>query len=40
MAGPVPAINVFVTQRSKSWITGLSPVMTLMVWRLPNIKRV
>jgi hypothetical protein len=38
MAGLVPAIHVFVTQRRKSWITGPSPVMTPIVRRLPNIK--
>ena len=32
MAGLVPAIYVFVTQSKKSWITGPSPVMTLIVW--------
>jgi len=37
MAGLVPAIHVFVTHRRKSWITGPSPLMTLIVW-LPNIK--
>jgi len=28
MAGLGPAIHVFIAQRTKTWITGTSPVMT------------
>jgi hypothetical protein len=33
MAGLDPAIHVFASGESKTWITGTSPVMTVKCWR-------
>jgi hypothetical protein len=39
MAGLDPAIHVFVSKKSKTWITGSSPVMTAFVWKQTGLLR-